>query len=59
MKNRAVVIAISLFALFVSGLMPAHAEQTPVINDGGPLAPIEFKGPGARIPRSHCMVSFL
>ena len=49
MKNRAVVIAISLFALFVSGLMPAHAEQTPVINDGGPLAPIEFKGPGARI----------
>ena len=49
MKNRAVVIAISLLALFASGLMPAHAEQTPVINDGGPLAPIEFKGPGARI----------
>ena len=49
MKNRAVVIAISLFALFASSLMPAHAEQTPVINDGGPLAPIEFKGPGGRI----------
>ena len=49
MKSKFLVITISLFALLVSGLMPAHAEQTPVINDGGPLAPIEFKGPGQRI----------
>ena len=49
MKSKFLVITISLFALLASGLMPAHAEQTPVINDGGPLAPIEFKGPGQRI----------
>ena len=49
MKNKVVVIAISLFALFASDLMPAHADETPVINDAGPLAPIELKGPGARI----------
>ncbi|NDH81473.1 MAG: lysozyme M1 (1,4-beta-N-acetylmuramidase), partial [Actinobacteria bacterium] len=29
--------------------MPAQANEIPVINDGGPLAPIELKGPGGRI----------
>jgi GH25 family lysozyme M1 (1,4-beta-N-acetylmuramidase) len=47
--KKVIVIAISLFALFASDLMPAHAEETPVINDGGPLASIELKGPGSRI----------
>jgi lysozyme len=49
MKKKIIVITISLFALFASGLMPAYADEIPVINDGGPLAAIEFKGPGARI----------
>jgi GH25 family lysozyme M1 (1,4-beta-N-acetylmuramidase) len=49
MKNKALIIAISLFALFASDLMPAYADDIPVINDAGPLAPIELKGPGARI----------
>ena len=49
MKKKIIVITISLIALFLSGLMPAYADEIPVINDGGPLAPIEFKGPGARI----------
>jgi GH25 family lysozyme M1 (1,4-beta-N-acetylmuramidase) len=49
MKNKVLVIAISLFALFASDLMPAHADETPVIIDAGPLAPIELKGPGSRI----------
>ena len=49
MKNRAAIVVISLFAFFVSGFMPTHANEIPVITDGGPLAPIEFKGPGGRI----------
>jgi hypothetical protein len=49
MKNKVVVIAISLFALFASDLYSAHAYEIPVFTDGGPLAPIEFKGPGSRI----------
>lgn len=49
MKNKVAVIAISLCALVASGLMPAHANEIPVITDGGPLAPIELKGPGGRI----------
>jgi GH25 family lysozyme M1 (1,4-beta-N-acetylmuramidase) len=49
MKNKVGIIALSLFALFVNDLMPAHAEEIPVINDAGPLAPIELKGPGTRI----------
>jgi len=49
MKRKIAVIALSLFALFASDLMPASADDTPVINDAGPLAPIELKGPGARI----------
>jgi len=49
MNNKVVVIAISLFALFASDLLSAHADEIPVITDAGPLAPIEFKGPGSRI----------
>lgn len=49
MKNRFAIVLISLFALFVSGFMPTHANEIPVITDGGPLAPIELKGPGGRI----------
>jgi GH25 family lysozyme M1 (1,4-beta-N-acetylmuramidase) len=49
MKNKVAIIFISLFALFVSGFVPTHANEVPMINDGGPLAPIEFKGPGGRI----------
>lgn len=49
MRNKIGVIVISLFALFASDLLPAQADEIPVINDGGPLAPIEFKGPGSRI----------
>ena len=49
MKYKASIIAISLFALFASGLSPAYSDEIPVINDGGPLAPIELKGPGGRI----------
>ena len=49
MKSKVAIITLSLFALFVSDLMPASADDIPVINDAGPLAPIELKGPGARI----------
>ena len=49
MKNKVAVIALSLCALFATALMPAQANEIPVINDGGPLAPIELKGPGGRI----------
>lgn len=49
MKHRFVVILFSLIALISSVLSPAHADEIPVINDGGPLAAIEFKGPGGRI----------
>ena len=49
MRNKVLVIAITLFALFSNGLVSAQANEVPVINDGGPLAPIEFKGPGSRI----------
>ena len=49
MKNKVLVIAISLFALFTSDLVSAHATEVPVINDAGPLATIELKGPGSRI----------
>jgi hypothetical protein len=49
MRHKILVIAISLFALLTSDLMPAQAEDIPVINDAGPLAPIELKGPGSRI----------
>ena len=49
MKNKLLVIAISLFAIFASDLMLAHADEVPVINDAGPLASIELKGPGSRI----------
>jgi GH25 family lysozyme M1 (1,4-beta-N-acetylmuramidase) len=49
MKNTFALIVISLSALLVSGLAPAQADEIPVITDGGPLAPIEFKGPGSRI----------
>ena len=49
MKNKVLVIAISLFALLTSDLMSAHAVDVPEINDAGPLAPIEFRGPGSRI----------
>ena len=49
MKSKIAVISISLFALFASDLVSAHADEIPVITDAGPLAPIEFKGPGSRI----------
>ena len=49
MKNRVAIVLISLFAFFVSGFLPTHADEIPVITDGGPLAPIELKGPGGRI----------
>jgi len=49
MKNKLLVIAISLFALFANGLTTAQANEVPVINDAGPLAAIELKGPGSRI----------
>jgi GH25 family lysozyme M1 (1,4-beta-N-acetylmuramidase) len=49
MKKKFTVIAITLFAVFSNGLVPAQANEVPVITDGGPLAPIEFKGPGTRI----------
>jgi lysozyme len=49
MKNKVAVITISLCALLASGLMPAQADEIPVITDAGPLAPIELKGPGGRI----------
>ena len=49
MKNRGIVIVLSLCALFMSNLATAHSDEIPVISDGGPLAPIELKGPGSRI----------
>ena len=49
MKNKTLIIAIALFAVFSNGFVSAHANEVPVINDAGPLAAIEFKGPGSRI----------
>jgi GH25 family lysozyme M1 (1,4-beta-N-acetylmuramidase) len=49
MKFKFTIIAITVFALFTTGFASAGANETPVITDAGPLAPIEFKGPGARI----------
>jgi GH25 family lysozyme M1 (1,4-beta-N-acetylmuramidase) len=49
MKNRGIVIVLSLCALFMSNLATAHSDEIPFISDGGPLAPIELKGPGSRI----------
>ena len=49
MKNKTLIIAIALFAVFSNGFVSAHANEVPVINDAGPLAAIELKGPGSRI----------
>ena len=49
MKIKTLIIALALFAVFSNGFTSAHANEVPVITDAGPLAPIEFKGPGSRI----------
>lgn len=49
MKNKYALVALIFCAVLMNGQVPVQADELPVINDAGPLASIELRGPGARI----------